>query len=126
MRNIFWLAMVVTLAGLFRSDFGVYCTIAATVAVVVQPFYKAGGLKRALILWGEIFLIALPYLLFLMLKGGLGHYFSVYGNGIFLLFPIRFIAFSGGAVEVFGKQSGQDASDCGGAVFVLPCPGIPR
>jgi hypothetical protein len=74
--NIFWLALAVTLAGLFRSDFGVYCTIAATVAVVLQPSCKAGGLKRALILWGEIILLALPYLLFLAFKGGLGHYFS--------------------------------------------------
>jgi hypothetical protein len=76
LSNIFWLALAVTLAGLFRSDFGVYCTIAATVAVVLQPSCKAGGIKRALILWGEIFLVALPYLLFLTLRGGLGHYFS--------------------------------------------------
>ncbi len=75
-RNIFWLALAVVVAGLFRSDFGVYCTIAATIAVVLQPSYKVDGLKRGFILWLEIFLLALPWLLFSAFKGGLDNYFS--------------------------------------------------
>ncbi len=93
--NIFWLAMAVALVGLFRADFGVYCTISVTVVVVLQPSYKTGRLKRVLILWGEIFLVALPYLLFLAFKGGLEHYFSDmlaggpgYARGMSLPFPM--------------------------------------
>lgn len=74
--NIFWLALTAMITGLFRSDFGVYCTIAATAAVVLQPSSRAGAFKRAFILWGETFLLALPFLLFLAFKGGLDNYFS--------------------------------------------------
>ncbi len=74
-RNLVWLAFAIVLAGLFRSDFGVYCTIAGTVAVASRSSDKREGLWRATILWAEIFIFALPYLLFLALHGGLIVYF---------------------------------------------------
>lgn len=75
LRNIFWLALAVLFAGLFRSDFGVYCTLAATVVLALQPA-STGWLRRVFTLWGLIFLMALPWLLFLAFRGGLDNYFG--------------------------------------------------
>lgn len=74
-KNMLLMALTITLTGLFRSDFGAYCAIAGALTVFVHPSFKEGGFKRTFILLGETFLFALPWLLFLFIKGGLANYF---------------------------------------------------
>lgn len=70
--NLLWLALTVVITGLFRADLGVYCTVAATVAVFLRPYDR---LKSVIGLWGSMVLFALPWLGFLVWRGGLQRYF---------------------------------------------------
>lgn len=70
--RLVWLALAVVITGLFRADLGVYCAVAATVAVFLQSHNR---LKGVVGLWGSIVLFAVPWLGFLAFWGGLRRYF---------------------------------------------------
>jgi hypothetical protein len=74
-KNMLWMALAITLTGLFRSDFGVYCTITGVVAVLLALPFTQGGIKRIITLLGAVLLFASPWLLFLTIKGNLIDYF---------------------------------------------------
>lgn len=93
--RLFWLALAVTIAGLFRADLGMYCTVAVTVTVVLTPPGGSTVFKRLATLYAFIVLWALPWLLFVTLSGGLFRYFydSFAGSlniatGMSLQFPV--------------------------------------
>jgi len=73
--NMVLTALAVTITGLFRSDFGVYCFISGGLAVFIHPSFKEGGFKRVFVFSGLIILFATPYMIFLFLNGGLINYF---------------------------------------------------
>lgn len=75
LANIVWLALAVVFTGLFRADLGVYSAVAAIIAVLIQSLPNFSALQRVLILLGTVCLLALPWLLFLLWRGGLQHYF---------------------------------------------------
>ncbi len=92
--RLLWLALAVTIAGLFRADLGMYCTVAATVTVALTPSGNSTVFKRLSTLYSFIVLWALPWLLFLAFSGGLLRYFydAVTGSlniaaGMSLQFP---------------------------------------
>jgi hypothetical protein len=108
-KNMLWLALSITVAGLFRSDFGVYCVLAGLVTVFLALPFKQGGLKRVALFLGAVFLFALPWLLFLAIRGGLDNYFRdmlVGGTniavGMSLPFPVYHAGSSLFSVENLG------------------------
>jgi hypothetical protein len=76
-RRLFaMLAGAATLTGLFRADFGAYATLAATVTVAIAaPEGIRKGLLRAALFLGLVAALATPWLLWVVLKGGLTNYF---------------------------------------------------
>ena len=74
-KNMLWMSLAITITGLFRADFGVYCTIAGLLGLFLLTPINKNSFKKVFIFLGGIFLFALPWILFLVLRGGLATYF---------------------------------------------------
>lgn len=74
-KNMALIALAITISGLFRADFGIYCLIAGALTVFIHPYFKSGKFIQTLLLFIEIFLLTSPWLVLLFIKGGLLNYF---------------------------------------------------
>jgi hypothetical protein len=75
--RLFLVGLTVVLAGLYRQDYGAYAFLICTLFLGIRPMDGCSRLASIVRFWCAVLLFALPWLIFLVLHGGLTDYLLI-------------------------------------------------